>query len=891
MEPNFADEIGCSEGQLRAFYSATGRRLDEFMLGPMGDIVHFGSGGERRNPAPRNLGISADRAKLCGQAVDEAAVLRNVPVVATVGAPQTRVLQRPSKRTHPGPPASAAVLSAPQESYLPHIALMSDEDMLKLPEPVFTSANFKSGGAAAAPCSAECETPDPDDKYLQHGKAPCEREKESAAYQRWLRKSFSVEISQETDLSMVSKNNMATSYQRFKSGWSDTTLELNEICSPRKVPRLELPTAVYTTPVDAGPYTVSGVGSVREASWRQREVKSAARKLLETQSVDVRMGKAALGNDAAYAADKTAQPWSFDRMLAYTVEGSKAAYQRARTAPGFVMLMQHDDVSPALGAPGTAAEHHLFGPQRKPPGAYGAVPWTERHLDSIPGGKSAVPAQNGAQLFGVHIDTVGRYAFAVKNTPTDTLFVVRVKKRSGLQVPVGISAVNAVSAAGQVFPRWPSTSRVESSLANHYHNKLIEQLWNETEAPVTVPTQLCAKLAQRIRHELCTSSGTYRYDRGPPITRNVDDRVAAALTAYKLFKSAPKAAMGADRRPTDPFLCGATLRDYLLGKVLLVGGGQGAPNFAAVNLQFGNPLKSGVTQAATALRYAPIIAHPNGHFPEKKRKNSIAGIKGKDRRRSTDVELYKRVSQIHSNVQAGKLKPTENTLKLLEVTRKRRAASEAAQTNNAPRSRDQVSIDVSQKWEIQARLRAHEEEMDPTLTMGQMDARRAGFEKHARQRNELQIAMMNAWARGKDADDYDFGPPKHVELATKELVEPPHLEYAKLTRYQRGDLPNIVYDSRRHTIVPGKTPQVIERPSGANSSTAWAISIFAHYRSLLQMSKQKAAARPEDQDEWDLQIADGIKRFEDKYGSALPDPMLRRMIRAIRAGRRYDQVA
>lgn len=891
MDPTFADEIGCSEGQLEAFYSATGRRLDEYMVGSMGDIVHFGTPDVRRNPAPRDLGIDADRAKFCSQAADEGEVLRNATIVAAPAPPRTRALQRPTRRKPTAAVASALLLPLVQdsESYLPHIALMSDGDMLKLPEPVFTSANFDERSAAAS--SAECAPPDPDDRYLRPAKQPCEREKDSAAYQRWLRKSFSVEISQQTDLSMVSKTGMATNYQRFKSGWSENTLELNEVCSPRKVPRLELPTSMYATPVDAGPYTVSGVGSVREASWRQREVKSAARKLLDTDSLDARMGQTALGEDAAYAGASTAQPLTFDKMLFYTVNGSKAAYLTARTAPGCVMLMQHDDVSPALATPGTAAEHHLFGPRRKPPGAYGAVPWTGRHLESIPGGKSAVPAQNGAQLFGVHIDEIGRYPFAVSNTPADTLFLVRLAKRDGFQTPVNISAVNAVCAAGQVFPRWPSPSKVENSLGNDYHNKIIDQLWGKPDSPVTVPPQLCGKLARRIRGELCAADGTYRYERGPPITRNVDSRVAAALVAYERYRAAPKAAMGADRRPTDPFLCGPTLRDYLLGKVLLVGGGQGAPNFAAVNLQFGNPLKSGVTQAATALRYAPIIAHPSGHFPEKKRKNSIAGVKGKDRRRSTDVDLYNKVAEIRGKLDAGKIMATENTTKLLQVTRERRAASRTAQTNNAPRSRDAVSVDVSRKWEIQARLRAHEEEMDPTITMGQMDARRVGFKKHARQRCELQIAMMNAWARGKDADDYNFGLPQHVELKTKELVEPPTLEYVKLTRYQRGEKPNIVLDSRKHTIVPGKSPRVIEKPSGPGSSDAWAIGIFAEYRCLLGMSKQKLEAQPEDQKEWDDQIADGIARFEEKYGTALPDTMLRRMVKAIRAGKRYDQIA
>lgn len=878
----FAATLGRTVHELQAFCEATGMGLDEYLVGGMGNIIHFPCQ-RRKKTTPRDIGIPPNRA--VEMDADEAKVLAQLPVVARL--PVKTVAPRALQ-----PIAATPVVLHPvkEPDLMPQIAFT--ENLLALPPNPFSSANFRRKPRIESPGASS----DSDDELLRRpADTVCPREAASAGHQNWLKEGTSFAYRQRCMPDRYANPSMDTGFASFAANWGcgrTDPLEISEICSPKKKRSLEIYTCLERSPkrkpngkkLDS--YKSLGIGSVRTAIFEQKEADEKQRQRAATGDP---LGGEALGNDAAYKVHHVKNPWAFSHMSEYTVSSKKSGYKETLKKPGCCMLVQHDDVSPSLGPTGTVSKMLLFGPARKPLGVYGQFPWTSTHLARVVGGETAIPAANGHYVFGVAINNVERHSFALRQTEPNQLFVVAVKRRhaNGFCPCTNVEPVNFHAAAGQVFPRWLSGPEVEKSLENYYANAIIANIWeNQNKTPAAIPNGLTSKKAKLIREKLCAADGTYRYENGPPMLFPVDGRVKAALVAHKVYKALPDSNCDDDRRKTDPFKCAAVLQDYHRGTVLLLRGGPGAPNYAAVNLQAPNPLKSGVHQARCI--YNAHIDHPGGHFPPKKNGKAVAGTKH-DRRKSKDVDIYNQVLQIKKRIEQKKEQATQITDKLIQLAVRRRKNSITKQPEK-PRTRKEISADVSEKWQILKLLKDYENAKDPTNAMSQCQARRHCFNNHMRDGSNLNVAMLNAWSRDSDNDDFEFDNQEQVQLRTKEVMRPKVLVSCKHTCYHRGNIPNTVYDSAVHTIVCGPTPHLIEKPSGPNSSDAHAISCFGEYRSLLQMTRNKANAAKEDRLEWDQQIDQGVQRFVDDFATALSPELMKRLVTSIKTGKPYHKV-
>lgn len=871
----FAGHMGCSLDDLEGFRrSSGGIGLEEFLANkrPISDIVHFGE----RTPLPdskrQRLEVALPR-KDCGLLPDEAAILRNVPMLA-VEAPRRRPRAKRRLRFLAPRPAPRATAGPAAEEMAPPIAWTTDLLDIETPVANYTIDRGFSMYTPSERAAEVADSSDSDDELVPRPRIT-DREKKTPAYVQWARNSCEMEGYLGVDTARYASTPVFGEH-------------FHEFCPPDlsgvfdgKLPptgaKVMLPLALCSDPAPFEPYTPLGIGSVRKKWHEEERLKREEAERRAELRADNRFSAELL--DGAYPKGQKRRSAAFRDMLAYSVPAAKPAeFEKVRdAADGFVALVQHDEISPALGRAGTLSEMHLF-KGRQPSQAFSAVPWSHTHCDGSP---LAVPGKCGHPI-GVMIRDLGRCAVApAKHDEGDDgeLFVVAVDRKTGKVRRA--EAVNRRYATGQWFPRWPKTDKeTELCLRREYNNRIVRALWSggkyrslsRARLEALMPPLLSPKQGGAVLSKL-TREGKYMFSNGPPALLPVSDLVSAALEAHALYmrwKQSPATSIFDDIRAVDPFVAGPVLRDYLNDKCILVGGGPGAACVASVNLAWRFPKKSGVVQAVND-RVAPRIDHPNGHYPPIKSKIGRVGTT-KDRRRSTDEQLNEQASDIL--VAATRRNQRSETLEnIRRIYNARKAyANRKKSTRTVKLSKAELQKSVSQKWELLKLLQQHEKEADPTDHMPQIELRIYSFREHAEQR----VNMKNCWLYDFSLtggplrpgcpdilrDRYKFPKPKQIALKTLEAFRPPVLASAKWTRYRKGDLPPIIFDSTRHSIVDGR---VVDTPSAPNSATVWAISCVGAYAELVQMTRHAKNAPAQEQKEYLAQRDTELRRFQLKY--------------------------
>lgn len=886
----FAREMDCTLADLESFrQSSGGIGLEEFLANkrPISDIVHFGEKTLGSAPKRRRLDIPLPR-KECGTLPDEAELLRIVPMAATtVSAPQQKRAPTAKRRLKFAPPPPAPPNA---EELLPPIAWTAD--LLDITTPV-SNYSFTEGFSMFREREREAERADSadSDDELVAGPRITDREKKTPAFTQWLERARRMNISVGPDLPrLLRKPRFGDDFCTFRapdlSGVFDGTFSAESA-------KVVLPIALCAEPPPTEKFQPLGIGSVRIAR-HKREDDIARHRERVRNSTNMFSGEL-LGED--YPTFKKRQSVAFGDMLAYTVAApkpGKAAAVRDAVEFEYTCLVQHDEISPALGSAGTLSEFHIF-EGRQPSSAFAEVPWSKRHCHGSP---LAVPGACNHPI-GVIINEMGRCAVApAKEGEEDELFVVSVCRKTGLVRRA--SPVTRRYAAGQWFPKWPQTDKeTERWLQQEYNNRIIRALWPKnvyrpsTRAALEalIPPHLPPKRGHEILR-LLTRDGNYIFSQGPPTILPVHPRITAALKAHANFlawEADPSTSIFDDRRAVDPFVAGPVLADHLRDKCILIGGGPGAACVASVNLAWRFSKKSGVVQAAND-RVVPRIDHPNGHYPPIKPKKARVNT-SKDRRRSTDEELNAMSAKI---VRTSKTTPTVQSIRKILVERQR-YASQKKKTPGVKLSKTELQRLVSQKWKLHELLKTWEMENDPTDGLSQIALRIYSFKEHCGQR----VDMKNCWlysfsltarrltlsAKEDFQDRYKFPKPKKIALKTLEAKRPDFIESVKWTRYRKGDLPPYIIDTRYQSIVDGT---VVDVPAVPNSADVWAVALVSTFAVLVQLTQYAQNASASEQKEYFKQRDVELERFRRRFHPpCISEALMKQLVARIVEGKRW----
>ena len=874
----FADAIELPPGVLSGFKGEFGFTLEQVMTGaplPMGEIMFLRDGGTRKRPCkiPASGTPEPPPKRPCATLPCESDVLNALPVSVPLKQPANGAALPVSEPPAPAPPSS----TAPPCDDVPAIAFLKElDDISSLAgpyrcgdDPFFTRP---AQDTAVLPGIPLCDSSG--DEFTA-GPEITEREQRTLAYRKHRRDL----VREHQYWKPVAESTGEESSIRLRPFFEQPNF--SGVCSPCKTRQpVHLALEYHSSPVKAERvYKKQNIGSMRTATWRQKE---KADKEARARSTGDPFSEACLGG--TYAVEKTPLSLRFTDMLSYRVKPEKTFNAEAfERADGFVALVQHDTVNPVVPSRHGSVEMHLW-KGRTPSRAFQKVPWTATH--GI-GSEFALPGACSHPI-GVMISDVGRVAVAPASVGETDTFVVRVNRKTGKVTYC--EPVDWRYAAGQSFPRWDPPDMINTGLLNLYENRIYWRLWKDGEYKAASDSELRAlrpgPLAERLGDKLLrslTCNGGYRFNRGPPESRPESELVACALKAHKIGKDWTGSKFASDR-PVDPFLAGPVLEQYLSGKSLLIGGGIGAPNCVSVNLSVAFALKSGVRQANTG-HLAPKIDHPNGHYPPKKsRRSSIAGTK-KDRRTSTDEELNRKAVEAIASTGSS-----ETKTKIAQLLRQRKAKKEAGNGSGASKKEIRAQ-QVSQRWELIARLKEWEAETDPTHGLGQNPLRRWGFDRHAGEHAENYYAMLLSFSiEGGDLlqrvkrdtlkDNYKPKPAPQ-SLKTQVYLRPPYMRWARWMRYLQGSAPPIVYDSRKITVTPDG---IVNTPSEPNSASVWAISLAGAYAELVRSVIAGRRQPPEVQAEWFRQHDERVRRFERDYAELCPEHYFQGLLKNIERG-------
>lgn len=870
----FAEAVELPPDVLSGFRDQFGVSLEYVMGGgqlPTSDILFLRDGGQRRK---RVIDTIEDRTppppkRVCGTLPCGRDVLNGISV--RVGQ------QKLAEKASPTPQISAvqsrsSAAAIPDDT--PAIAFV--EDLLDISN---LSAGYYCGDDPFLTKQSvlECPVPgmeldDDSDDNLTRGPAITEREMKTPAYREHIRRLCSVD----RVLRAVPECTDALSSIRRMQHFIDP--DLSDVCSPRpKDEPLTLSLALHSSPAKGTQkYEKQDIGSLRKATWQLVEQHRAQASLLKAGDP---FSSVLLGGSYKTAANVSI---AFSDMLRYSVlRGPHFNATRFKETPGFVALVQHDELTPMVPEPLDPVEMHMYS-GRLPSVAFTRVPWTQKH-----GVGAAFPLPGDcSHPIGVMVSNVGRVAVAPASVGEDELFVVRVNRKTG--VVTYAEPVDWRYAAGQTFPRWHhSVEEVQTALEQEYRNRILRRLWRdgqyhrvpEAELQEIRPGPLREKTANKVLQSL-TRSGAYHFPLGPPETKPVLPLVRCALAAYERF-SRWRGSIFDSTRAVDPFVAGPVLKQYLKGEGLIIGSGPGAATCLSMNLSKLFPLKSGVGQASNGDHLVPKIDHPNGHYPPKKNgRKGIAGTR-KDRRTSTDEELNREAMKA--------IKTRENsddTKRIAEILRARMKKPQRKLTKAEIRAR------VSDKWELQARIKKVNAASDPTQGLGQNKLREWGFNKHAFDRQAIYRALLYSFSmQGGDLlqrvkrdslkDNYVVQDNNPLSLRTLEAKRPPFKHWARHIRYQRGSLPSIVFDSRQITVTPDG---IIDKPSEPNSASVWAISLVGEYAELVHMTKAGRDQPADTKGEWFRQRDEKLRRFELEYGSLCPESYFATLVEGVKRG-------
>ena len=875
----FADAIDLPPGVLPGFEGEFGFTLEQVMTGaplPMGEIMYLRDGGTRKRPCdiPASGTPEPPPKRPCATMPCESDVLNALPVFVSQKQRAKGAASPVSAHTPPTLPSS----TAPACDDVPAIAFLTDlDDISSLAgpyrcgtDPFFTQP---AQDTAVLPGIPLCDSSG--DEFTA-GPEITEREKRTPAYRKHMR-----DLVQERQYwkPVAESAGEKSSVRR----WSlFTPPDLSGVCSPCGDPQpVHLALEHHSSPVKEGKrfYEKQNIGSMRTASWRQKE---RADREARARSINDPFSEACLGG--TYAVAKPLPSLGFADMTNYRVKPEKTFDAKAfEQADGFVALVQHDTVNPVVPPRHGPAEMHLW-KGRTPSRAFQMVPWTKTHGV---GSEFALPGAPPHPI-GVMVSDVGRVPVAPASVGETDTFVVRVNRKTGKVTYC--EPIDWRYAAGQSFPRWDPPDKVNKALLDCYENLIYGRLWrggkyaaaSESELRALRPAPLAERSGDKLLRRL-TRDGGYRFNLGPPESRPESELVACALKAHKIGKDWTGSKFSSDR-PVDPFLAGPVLEQYLRGKSLLIGGGIGAPNCVSINLSVAFALKSGVRQANTG-HLAPKIDHPNGHYPPKKpRRSSIAGTK-QDRRTSTDEELNRKAVEAISSTGSS-----ETKTKIAQLLRQRKAKKEAGDKSGASKKEIRAQ-QVSQRWELIARLKEWEAETDPTHGLGQNPLRRWGFDRQASELAKTYYAMLFSFSieggdllqRAKRDTLKDNYKPKPApqSLKTQEYVKPPFMRWARWMRYRQGSAPPIVYDSRKITVTPDG---IVNTPSEPNSASVWAISLAGAYAELVRSVIAGRRQPPDVQAEWFRQHDEQTRRFERDYAGLCPDDYFQGLLKNIERG-------
>ena len=874
----FANAIELPPHVLSGFEGEFGVTLEQVMTGarlPMGEIMFLRDGGTRKRPCEIAASGTPEPPpkRPCATLPCESDVLKALPVFV----PQNPSANGAALPVSGPPPPTPPSLTASACDDVPAIAFVKDlSDISALAGPYKCGADpFHTRPAqdsAVLPGIPLCYSSG--DEFTA-GPTITEREQRTPAYRKHVR-----DLAQERQYwKPVAESTGELSSVRRRSLF--TPPDLSGVFSPCGDPQpVHLALEYHSSPVKAKRfYEKQNIGSMRTASWKQKE---RADREAKARSINDPFSEACLGG--TYAVAKTLPSLGFADMSNYRVKPEKTFDAKAfEQAGGFVALVQHDTVNPVVPPRHGPVEMHLW-KGRTPSRAFQKVPWTATHGT---GSEFALPGACSHPI-GVMVTDEGRVAVAPAKVGETETFVVRVNRKTGKVTYC--EPIDWRYAAGQSFPRWDPPDKVNKALLDCYENLIYRRLWRDGKYAAARDSELRAlrpgPLAERLGDKLLrrlTRDGGYRFNLGPPESRPESELVACALKAHKIGKDWAGSKFASDR-PVDPFVAGPVLEQYLSGKSLLIGGGIGAPNCVSVNLSVAFALKSGVRQANTG-HLAPKIDHPNGHYPPKKsRRSSIAGTK-KDRRTSTDVELNRKAVEAITSTGSS-----ETKTKIAQLLRQRKAKREPGDGSGASKKEIRAQ-QVSQRWELIARLKEWEAETDPTHGLGQNPLRRWGFDRHASEHAENYYAMLLSFSieggdllqRVKRDTLKDKWKPKPApqSLKTQVYLRPPFMRWARWMRYRQGTAPPIVYDSRKITVTPDG---IVNTPSEPNSASVWAISLAGAYAELVRSVIDGRKQSPDVQDEWFRQHDERVRRFERDYAGLCPDDYFQGLLKNIERG-------